>query len=140
MSKLHTVAYAVAASSSVLVVSVVLQWVIYDDWLHETGPLRLIGSTLAALVTFIFLLRWFQMARQRTLDAQRRFATIAQANDKIRNKLQALVGLKYLSNDGVADSMREAVDAIDAALDGIVENARGDLTVDTHHKRRAKSA
>lgn len=116
MSKRRTVAYAVAASFSVLLVAMLLQWLIYDDWLHETGPLRIIGSTLSAVVTFIFLLRWFRAERERGLDAERRFALIAQANDRIRNKLQALANINYVSNDGLTNSMREAVEAIDTAL------------------------
>lgn len=137
MSNRSTIVYAVAASFSVLLVSVVLQWLVYDDWLHETGPLHLIGSTIAAVITFIFLLRWLRMERTRRFDAQRRFAMIAQSNDKIRNKLQALVGIKYLSNDRLAESMREAVEEIDAALDGIVEDARVGVARAASHKGSA---
>ena len=140
VSNRRTIAYAVAASFSVLLVSVILQWLIYDDWLHETGPLRLIGSALAAVITFAFLLRWLNMERKRRFDAQRRFAMIAQSNDKIRNKLQALVAIRYLSNDGLAELMREAVDEIDAALDGIVEDARVGIAQDRSQKSHAFSA
>lgn len=139
VSKRRTVVYALAASFSVLLVAMLLQWLIYDDWLHETGPLRIIGSALSAIATFIFLLRWFHLERERNLDAQRRFTLIAQANDRIRNKLQALANINYVSNDGLATSMREAVDAIDAALNGIVEDARIGVT-QAEIKKRAKSA
>jgi hypothetical protein len=50
------VLYAFVASSFVLFVSLLIQWVVYDDWLHKTGPLRIVGTVIAALITFFFVL------------------------------------------------------------------------------------
>jgi integrase len=35
-------------SCLVLGSSLLLQWLVYDDWLHETGPVHIFGSALAA--------------------------------------------------------------------------------------------
>ena len=124
LSKSRTLVYSILASFSVLLVSFALQWLVYDDWLHQTGPVHVIGSALAAAITFIFVLRWFRGAHERALEARRRFEIIAQANDRIRNQLQAIECLTYASDDGLAGSVREAIDGIDAALRGMVETSQ----------------
>jgi hypothetical protein len=123
VSKHRILFYSISASFSVLLVSLILQWLVYDDWLHQTGPLHVFGSTLSAVVTFIFVLRWFRAARQRNVEAQRRFAIIARANDRIRNKLQAIECLTYASDRSLTESVREAIDGIDEALRGMVEES-----------------
>lgn len=126
MSKHRILIYSIAASFSVLLVSMALQWLVYDDWLHQTGPFHVIGSSLAAVMTFVFVLRWFLAARERSVEAQRRFAIIAEANDRIRNKLQAIECLTYASdslNEGLTEAVHEAIDGIDAALRGMVEDS-----------------
>lgn len=125
LSKNRTLIYSIAVSFSVLVVSVALQWLVYDDWLHQTGPVHMVGSTVAAVITFVFVFRWFRSARERALDAQKRFAIIAKANDRIRNRLQAIECLTYASDHELAGGVREAIDDIDAALRGIVEDYKG---------------
>lgn len=106
-----------------LLVSSVLQWLIYDDWLHETGPVRFVGATLASVVTFAFVLHWFRVQRERHIQAQRRFRIIAEMNDRIRNKVQALACLRYASDEKLGEEIRDAVDAIDAALNGVIADA-----------------
>ncbi|MGH9644065.1 MAG: hypothetical protein ACRD3Q_16785 [Terriglobales bacterium] len=123
LSKSRTLVYSILASFSVLMVSFALQWLVYDDWLHQTGPVHVIGSAVAATITFIFVRRWFRGARERALEARRRFEIIAQANDRIRNQLQAIECLTYASDDGLADSVREAIDGIDLALRGMIEDS-----------------
>ncbi len=51
-----------------LAASLLAQWLIYDDWLHRTGPLRIVGTCIAALVTFIFAMRWQLAIRERQLE------------------------------------------------------------------------
>ncbi|HWC20092.1 MAG TPA: hypothetical protein VG498_23965, partial [Terriglobales bacterium] len=48
LSKLKIAVLSVAASCGVLVVSLILQWLVYDDWLRQTGPLHLVGTSIAA--------------------------------------------------------------------------------------------
>ena len=124
LSKNRTLIYSAAVSFSVLLVSIALQWLVYDDWLHQTGPVHIVGSTVAAAITFAFVFRWFRAARERALDAQRRFAIIAEANDRIRNRLQAIECLTYASDHELAGGVRTAIDDIDAALRGIVEDSK----------------
>jgi hypothetical protein len=124
LSKTRTLVYSIAVSFSVLLVSTALQWLVYDDWLHQTGPFHIVGSSVAAAITFAFVFRWFRGAHERAVDAQRRFEIIAQANDRIRNRLQTIECLTYASDRDLADGVREAIDDIDAALRGIIEGSR----------------
>lgn len=105
-----------AASSFVLAASLLIQWLVYDDWLHRTGPLRIVGTCIAALVTFVFVLRWQLAVRERHRETVRRFEAISRMNDRIRNALQAIECVTYLSQPEATDSVRQAVDAIDAEL------------------------
>lgn len=139
LSKNRTLIYSIAVSFSVLLVSIALQWLVYDDWLHQTGPFHIVGSTVAAVITFAFVFRWFRSARDRALDARRRFAIIAEANDRIRNRLQAIECLTYASDHELAGGVRAAIDDIDAALRGIVEDSKPEQTP-LAYSERARSA
>lgn len=135
--------YSFVASFSVLLVSTALQWVIYDDWLHETGPVRIVGATLASIVTFAFVLHWLRVERQRHIEARRRFQIIAEMNDRIRNKVQAIACARYASDEKLASDIRNAVDAIDEALKGVTEDASESLNKTSVHSKpvgRVKSA
>jgi hypothetical protein len=115
--------FAIFASSFVLIISLVLQWVIYDDWLHQTGPLRIVGTVMAALITFVFVYRWLQAEARRRAELMQRFATIAHMNDRIRNAVQAIEFTTYVSDPAAAEHVRQAVEVIDDALRGVVEEA-----------------
>ena len=93
-----------------------IQWLVYDDWLHRTGPLRIVGTCIAAVVTFGFVLRWQLAVRERQREMMRRFEAISYMNDRIRNALQAIECVTYLSQPEATDSVRQAVDAIDVVL------------------------
>jgi len=110
------VLYTFLASSFVFFVSLILQWLVYDDWLHKTGPLHLLGSAIATAITFVFVLRWLQAAQQREQEMVRRFEMILEMNDKIRNALQAIECLTYLSHPEATDPVRQSVNDIDAVL------------------------
>ena len=137
------VVFSFLVSFSVLLVSSALQWLIYDDWLHETGPVRFVLATLASVVTFAFVLQRFRVQRERHVQAQRRFQIIAEMNDRIRNKVQALACLRYASDERLGAEIRDAVDAIDAALNGVIADAGESLNKasrDSEVVGRAKSA
>ncbi len=112
--------FALLASSFVLLVSLLLQWFIYDDWLHRTGPMRIVGTTVAAAVTFVFVHRWLCAVRDRQSEMLRRFETIARMNDVIRNALQIIDCTTFATDPTTTQHVREAVSVIDSALKGVV--------------------
>ena len=115
-SKGKIVLFSVLAAIPVLAGSLLVQWLVYDDWLHRTGPLRIVGTCIAALVTFVFALRWQLAIRERQLEMVRRMEMILQMNDRIRNALQAIECLTYVAQPEATDSVRQSVNVIDSVL------------------------
>ena len=118
--------------SGVLVfsVAVLLQWFIYDDWMHRNGPLRLVGSALASGLTFAFVYHWQLGLRERKLEMLRRFEKIKWMNDRIRNSLQAIEFVVYATNSHVTDPVKDSVDTIERVLQEVL--------VETHTGSRAR--
>ncbi len=112
------------ASFLVLTASLLIQWIVYDDWLHRTGPLRIVGTSIAAAVTFGFVLRWQFALRKKQREMIRRFELIAHMNDRIRNALQAIQCVTYLSQPEETDSVQQAVEVIDGVLREIIADAQ----------------
>jgi hypothetical protein len=105
-----------AAAFCVLILSLTFQWIVYQDWLHPTGPLRLIGTLIATILTFILVARWQLLARQRRREMLERLHAIRQMNDRIRNALQAIECVSFLTRPEATGQIRQAVDEIDVAL------------------------
>ena len=120
LTNARIVAYSLLISFSVLVVGFVLQWLVYRDWLHQSGPVHVVGMTIAAILTFIFVFHWQAGLRERQFETLRRFRVIAEMNDRIRNALQAIECLTYVSDHDVTEGIRQAVGAIDDALRGVL--------------------
>lgn len=116
-------AYSFAAAASVLAVALGLQWLVYDDWLHRSG-LRISGSVLAAILTYVFSFRWLSLRRERKLEMLRRFATIARMNDRIRNALQAIELATYATNPDSVLPVKSAVDSIETVLEEVLQDVR----------------
>ena len=114
-SKGKIVLFSLLAAIPVLAASLLMQWLIYDDWLHRNG-LRIVGTCIAALVTFIFALRWQSAIRERQLEMVRRMEMILQMNDRIRNALQAIECLTYVAQPEATESVRHSVNVIDRVL------------------------
>lgn len=114
---------AVLCGLAVFLLAVGLQWLVYDDWMHNNGPLHLTGSFLAFILTFVFVYRWQLAARKRKLETLRRFETIRWMNDRIRNSLQAIECLVYATNPHVTDPVKDAVDTIEKVLDEVLSGA-----------------
>lgn len=111
---------SVVSGFLVLSVAVVLQWFIYDDWMHKNGPLRLVGSALASALTFAYVYHWQLGLRERKAEMLRRFERIKWMNDRIRNSLQAIEFVVFATNPHVTDSVRDAVDTIESVLQEVL--------------------
>jgi hypothetical protein len=110
------VLFSVMVSFSVLGASLLVQWLVYDDWLHRTGPLRIVGTCIATAVTFVFALRWQLAIRERQLAMVRRLEMILSMNDRIRNALQAIECLTYVAQPEATEAVRQSVNVIDSVL------------------------
>jgi hypothetical protein len=115
-SQAKIVLVSAGAALAVLAASLLMQWLIYDDWLHRTGPLRIVGTCIATAVTFVFALRWQWAIRERQLEMVRRMEMILQMNDRIRNALQAIECLTYVAQPEATESVRHSVNVIDSVL------------------------
>lgn len=115
-SKGKIVLFSVLLALPVLAGSLLVQWLVYDDWLHRTGPLRIVGTCIAALVTFVFAMRWQIAVRERQLEMVRRLEMILRMNDRIRNALQAIECLTYVAQPEATESVRQSVNVIDSVL------------------------
>ncbi len=121
-SNLKIVVLSFTASFSVLASSLLIQWFVYYDWLHRTGPVRIIGTSLATILTFAFVFRWQIAVRDRQLRMLLRFATIARMNDRVRNALQTIECVTYLSHPESTEPVRDAVEVIDGVLQEVLED------------------
>lgn len=115
-SSLRIFLFALGASSLVFTASLGLQWLVYEDLSLRTGQWRITGTSMASILTFLFLYRWQLAERERLRQIQQRLDVIRQMNDKIRNALQIIDVTSYLSQPDAAAPIREAVDVIDTAL------------------------
>ncbi|MGC2745115.1 MAG: hypothetical protein WA672_18240 [Candidatus Angelobacter sp.] len=115
-SQAKIILVSAGAAVAVLAASLITQWLIYDDWLHRTGPLRIVGTCIATAVTFVFVLRWQWAIRERQLEMVRRMEMALQMNDRIRNALQAIECLTYVAQPEATESVRQSVNVIDRVL------------------------
>ena len=111
---------SIVAGLAIFLVAVALQWLVYDDWLHKNGPLRLVGSALASALTFGFVYWWQLGQRERKIENLRRFERIKWMNDRIRNSLQAIECVVYATSQHVTDPVRDAVDTIERVLQEVL--------------------
>lgn len=127
-------------SFSVLLSGLALQWWVYDDWLHQTGPIRIVGTALASIVAFLFVFRWQSSVRERQMDTVRRFQTIGRMNDRIRNELQAIEFATFVSKPDAMEPVRNAVDVIDGVLREALEKTPPSVLGDAPKKRTATAS
>jgi hypothetical protein len=111
---------SLCAGLSVFAFAILMQWLIYDDWLHDRGPLRLVGSFLAGALMFASAWRWLFVVRRRKLEMLRRFETIKWMTDRIRNALQAIECITYAASPEATEPVREAVDVIEGVLGEVI--------------------
>src|SRR5438105_1880518 len=108
---------SLASGLVVMAIAIFAQWLIYDDWLHDRGPLRIVGSFLAGALTFAFSYRLQEFSRQRQLEALRRSETMRLAHDRVRNSLQTIECITYAHDPSTAEPIKIAVDLIEKTLD-----------------------
>jgi hypothetical protein len=119
--------WIVSIMSGIFVFSlaILLQWLIYDDWMHRNGPLRVVGSALASLLTVAFVYLRQLGVRRRKIETLRRFEKIGWMNDRIRNSLQAIECMVFANHSHVTDPVREAVDEIESVLHEVLSETQG---------------
>jgi hypothetical protein len=118
---------SLASGGCVLGLAIFLQWLIYNDWMHDHAQLRCVGSLIAAALTTFIVMRWRLAHRRRRMEMLRRFETIRWMNDRIRNALQTIELLAY-ANSQAAEAVSAAVDAIEDVLQEVLEETRPDLS------------
>jgi hypothetical protein len=122
-STLRMFLFSLLASCCVLAASLLIQWFVYDDWLHQTGPLHFVGTSIATLITFAFVLRWQYAVRARQREMVRRLEKISRMNDRIRNALQAIECVTYLSAPQATAAVRQSAEVIDSVLREVLNDA-----------------
>ncbi len=108
------------AGLTVFALAIFFQWLIYNDWLHDHGPLRVVGSTLSGVLTFGIAFRWQFVVRRRKLEMLRRFETIKWMTDRIRNSLQAIECVTFAASREATEPVRDAVDVIEGVLNEVL--------------------
>lgn len=133
-------AVAVGCGVAVFAAAILLQWLIYDDWLHRNGSVRIVGSALSAALTFFFAYRWQQSKRREKIGLLKRFERIRRMNDRIRNSLQAIECVVYATNPHVTDPVREAVDSIEDVLQEMLNETSYSVPVRAGDRTSSRSA
>jgi hypothetical protein len=113
-----------------------LQWIIYDRFMHEDG-VRLVGSTVAAILAAILTGRLESLSRARSLRELRRFEAIALMNHLIRNALQAIL---YSSAADNAATIRASVERIEWTLCEVLPKVEQAHPQDRQRHSQGKSA
>ena len=103
---------ATAVGAGVFLIALGLQWIIYDGLMHLDG-IRIVGSTIAAVLAAILTERLESLSRARSLQELRRLEVVALMNHHVRNALQAIL---YSSGGEAAAVIEEAVQRIEWAL------------------------
>jgi hypothetical protein len=115
--------FSIAAGIAVFLMAIFLQWLIYDDWMHRSGPLRIVGNALAAILTCVAAHRWQVAIRIRKIEMLHRFETIKWMNDRIRNALQAIECVTYAADPTATEPVKGAVDVIEGVLNEVLIDA-----------------
>ena len=64
--------FSILSALIVFSVALLLQWFIYNDWMHRNGQLRLVGSALASAWTFAFVYHRQVGLREKKVEMLRR--------------------------------------------------------------------
>lgn len=120
----------------VFAVAIAIQWFVYDDWLHDQGPLRLVGSFLAGALMSASVWRLQFVARRRKIELLHRFETIKWMTDRIRNALQAIECITYAASPAATVPVRSAVDVIEDVLHEVLAEHTPVSSLSSSHSPR----
>ena len=107
---------------AVFVFALVLQWTIYDRFLHENG-IRIVGSAIAAMISILLVVTLGMKSRKQRREEIARLETIALLNHHIRNALQAIVSVSGSTDS--TDVIRRSVERIEWALGEVSPDLSG---------------
>jgi hypothetical protein len=124
--------YSVLSGVLTLGAAIFIQWLVYDDWLHQAG-LRLTGSVLAGLFLGSLVFRSLWHAREKRRRMLELLQSIRWTNDRIRNSLQAIECVTYAASPEITEDVKNAVDNIENILNDLLASP------DSHVSRRAKA-
>lgn len=113
---------SLASGLCILAICIFLQWLVYDDWMHRTGPLQIVGSLLASALSFFVVMRWQKAILHRKEEMLQHFESIKWMNDRIRNCLQTIELLTF-AHSQATEQVRAAVDSIEAVLQEVLEES-----------------
>jgi hypothetical protein len=141
LSRTHIWLWSIAGGLFATALAIFLQWLIYDDWLHEAGPVEVAGSALAGVLMFLLVFRTLHGARQKKREMIQRLEAIRWMNDRIRNSLQTIECVTFAAAPHATDDVRNAVDVIEGILnDFLVDRHPGGEVRDLHsHEAQATS-
>ena len=108
--------YALVTGASASGVALFIQWIVYDDWLHQAGPLRLAGAVLAGLFMGVLVFRSERHVREKRRELLERLQAIRWMNDRIRNSLQVIECITFASAPEITVDVKNSVDAIECIL------------------------
>jgi cytosine/uracil/thiamine/allantoin permease len=132
--------FSILSALIVFSVALLLQWFIYNDWMHRNGQLRLVGSALASAWTFAFVYHRQVGLREKKVEMLRRFERIKWMNDRIRNSLQAIELVMYASNPNLTNSVKDAVDTIEGVLHEVLVETHADSRTSTNRASKESTS
>jgi hypothetical protein len=123
--------YSVMSGLMALGAAILIQWLVYDDWLHQAG-LRLTGSLLAGVFLGSLVFRSLRHAREKHRQMLELLKSIRWTNDRIRNSLQAIECVTYSASPEITADVKTAVDVIEGILNELLTSP------DSQQPERAK--
>ena len=110
----------VAFAGIVFLLTVVVQWLVYDFVLRDPGGIRLIAPMVAALSSGAFVVSLNLARRRERISISERLRAIVEMNHHIRNALQVMVYHEAMNRDGESPEMQDAIRRIEWTLHSVV--------------------
>ena len=110
-----------AVGVGVFLLTLAIQWIIYDRVLHQDG-LRFVGSAIAALLAMALAQYMKTTSRNDRITEIRRLEAIAVLNHHIRNSLQTIAVCS--SDEKATAAIRQSIDRIERVLNDVMPSMR----------------
>lgn len=78
---------SLATGGAAFAIAILIQWMIYDNWMHWQGLLRIVGSALAGVIAGTVAAHRQSVLRKKKIQLLRRIESIPQITDRLRNAL-----------------------------------------------------